>query len=189
MVFPATALLCGTERWEVKVCQDAHVQYLFKDFDVDTGELISPVHTTIAKLHNYAWPFGNNMHPPRWSWYQRSTSKAEYQIWEVNARLVKKKNETDQDYHLILKTGQRTLVAEIPSPDCLDDTPEPLRGMILQARQDFDTWFASHSSEGPEFDQKVRVTGVGMFDTLGHAEGTSPNGIELHPVIKIEFLD
>ena len=90
---------------------------------------------------------------------------------------------------MILKSGQRTLVAEIPSPDCLDDTPEPLRGMIIQARQDFDTWFASHSSDGPEFNQKVPVTGVGMFDTLGHAEGTSPNGIELHPVIKIEFLE
>jgi hypothetical protein len=61
--------------------------------------------------------------------------------------------------------------------------------MIKQARQDFETWFTAHSADGPEFNQKVRITGVGMFDTLGHAEGTSPNGIELHPVIKIEFLN
>ena len=47
----------------------------------------------------------------------------------------------------------------------------------------------AHTGEGPEFNQRVRVTGVGMFDTLDHAEGTSPNGIELHPVIKIQFLD
>jgi hypothetical protein len=126
VVCPITAFLCGTERWEVKVCQDVHVKYLFKDFDTDTQELIAPRHTTIAKLHAYAWPFGNAKHPPHWSWYQRSTSKAEYQTWEVNARFFKKKDETDLDYHLILKSGQRTLVAEIPSPDCLDDTPEPL---------------------------------------------------------------
>jgi len=36
--------------------------------------------------------------------------------------------------------------------------------MIEQARQDFDTWFAAHTGEGPEFNQRVRVTGVGMFD-------------------------
>lgn len=188
-IFPVTAMLCGTERWQVKVCQDNHVKYLFKDFDTDTAELIPTRHTTISKLQAYAWPFGTKKHPPKWSWYQRSTSKVEYQIWEVNARFFKKKNEADQDYHLILKSGQRTLVAEVPHPDCVEDTPEPLKSMILQARADFDTWFAAHADEGPEFNQKVRVTGVGMFDTLGHAEGTSPNGIELHPVIKIEFLD
>lgn len=72
------------------------------------------------------------------------------------------------EHHLVLKSGQRTLVAEIPHPDSLDDTPESLKTMIIQ---DFDESFA-----------------VGMFDKLGHAEGTSPNGIELHRVIKIAFL-
>jgi hypothetical protein len=126
LTFPVTALLCGTERWEVKVCQDAHVKYLFKDFDVDTGELIPIRHTTVSKLHASAWPFGTAKHPPHWSWYQRSTSKVEYQLWEVNARFYKKKDE-DEDYHLILKSGQRTLVAEIPSTNGVEDTPEPLK--------------------------------------------------------------
>jgi len=44
LAFPVTAFLCGTERWEVKVCQDAHVKYLFKDFDTDTEELIATRH-------------------------------------------------------------------------------------------------------------------------------------------------
>jgi len=58
LTFPITAFLCGAERWEVKVGQDAHVKYLSKDFDPDMEELIPTRHTTIAKLHAYAWPFG-----------------------------------------------------------------------------------------------------------------------------------
>ena len=78
------------------------------------------------------------------------------------------------------------MVAEIPNKNCLDNTPEPLRSQIIKARSDFDAW-----ANGPNkhFPQKVRVTGVGFFDTLGHATGTSPNGIELHPVTKIEFMN
>ena len=68
------------------------------------------------------------------------------------------------------------MVAEIPNKNCLDNTPEPLRSQIIKARSDFDDW-----ANGPNkhFPQKVRITGVGFFDTLGHATGTSPNGIEL----------
>src|SRR5262245_37512999 len=40
--FPVTSFLCGTERWEVKVCQDAHVKYLFKDFDADIDAMAIP---------------------------------------------------------------------------------------------------------------------------------------------------
>jgi hypothetical protein len=135
---------------------------------------------------------GRNTHPsthvPKWAWTQRA-SKAEGAIWRINAFLLKKKNETDQDYHLVLQRNGKTLVAEIPNPDCLDDTPEPLKSMIIKARSDFDDWFAEHHSEGPVFHQRVSIWGIGMFDTQGHAEGTASNGIELHPVVKIEFLD
>jgi hypothetical protein len=34
----------------------------------------------------------------------------------------------------------------------------------------------------------VRVTGVGFFDFLHGQTGVAPNGIELHPVLKIEFV-
>jgi hypothetical protein len=35
---------------------------------------------------------------------------------------------------------------------------------------------------------KVRVTGVGFFDKIHGQTGAAPNGIELHPVLGIEFL-
>jgi hypothetical protein len=81
--------------------------------------------------------------------------------------LIKKKNEDDQDYHLVLQRSGKILVAEIPNPDCVEDTPEPLKSMIIEARSDLDDWFADHHGEGPVFHQKVSVWGIGMFDTKG----------------------
>ena len=33
----------------------------------------------------------------------------------------------------------------------------------------------------------VRITGVGFFDYLHGQRGVAPNGIELHPVLDVEF--
>ena len=35
--------------------------------------------------------------------------------------------------------------------------------------------------------QGVRVTGIGFFDPTHGQAGVAPNGIELHPVLRIEF--
>jgi hypothetical protein len=94
----------------------------------------------------------------------------------------------DSDYHLAIKdSAGRTVIAEIPKPDCLNNTPEPLKSMITQARSDFDSHFTATGSFKTA-NQKVRITGPGMFDKLHGQKGVAPNGIEIHPVIKIEFL-
>jgi len=33
----------------------------------------------------------------------------------------------------------------------------------------------------------VRITGVGFFDYIHGQRGVAPNGIELHPVLDVEF--
>jgi hypothetical protein len=35
----------------------------------------------------------------------------------------------------------------------------------------------------------VQVTGVGSFDYLHGPTGVTPNGIELHPILAVEFAD
>jgi hypothetical protein len=57
IAFPSTAFLCGTERWTVKVAQDEHIRFLYKNNDVDSGQLRPPVNTTIGQLSAYPWPF------------------------------------------------------------------------------------------------------------------------------------
>lgn len=184
----SNSLACGVERWNIKVVQDQHSKYFFQNNDLATGKLQPFLTTTIADLQKQPYPLNVSPKspPPKWS-YDLRAGTAEFRMWTVTAFLTKKKNEKDEDYHLIMDDGTgRSLVAEIPSPNCVAETPEPLKSMILEARSDFDDWFMKQTKK--TFFQKVRMTGIGFFDRVHGSEGESPNGIELHPVIKIAFL-
>jgi hypothetical protein len=116
-------------------------------------------------------------------------------IWVIEGVLKHYKEEKgdsgDNDYHLAVEDSSgRSLVVEIPAPGCLRSTPQPLRDMIKQARRDFDAKFDVTGSF-KDTSTRVRVTGPAMFDKVhGTApRGVAPNQIEIHPVIKIEFLD
>ena len=51
-------------------------------------------------------------------------------------------------------------------------------------RQKLLTYLNSAQSEARPL---VRITGVGFFDYLHGQRGVAPNGIELHPVLDVEF--
>jgi hypothetical protein len=183
ILLPVTALLCGTERWPVKVCKDAKVNLLFKGNDIAGGTLKTPISTTVLALTSWTPPAhrGNVRIAP-----------TEATIWVIEATITEYKEEKgatgDNDYHLALDDGAgNTMVAEIPSPGCLTNTPEPLRSMIKQARSDFKSRFTV-TGGFKQTNTKVRITGPAMFDRP-HATGAAPNGIEIHPIIKIEFLN
>lgn len=80
------------------------------------------------------------------------------------------------------------MIAEIASKRCITQTPEPLKSMMKQARDDFDAKFTATGSFKAA-NAKVRITGVGFFDKIHGQKGVAPNGIEIHPILKIEFLD
>jgi hypothetical protein len=120
---------------------------------------------------------------------------AERKIWVIEATLTDYKEERgahgDTDYHLALKDGTRTMIAEIPKPTCVTGTtPEPLRDMIHQARADFDAKFHVTGSF-KQTNTKVRITGPAMYDIVHGTpqRGVARNGIEIHPILKIEFLN
>ena len=129
------------------------------------------------------------LHTPRFT-----DSEAETTIWEVDATLIDYKEEKgahgDNDYHLVIRdSAGRSIIAEIPKQNCLANTPQPLRNLIKQARADFDSHFTGTDRVTGSFkhtNTKVKITGVGFFDQP-HASGNAPNGIEIHPVLTIEF--
>jgi len=186
VVFPATALLCGVERWKVKTCKDTTVNRLFVGNSI-TNPLKSPQHTDIVTLSGLARPsmLGNTR-----------AATAERTIWVIEATLTDYKEEKgstgDNDYHLALKDDDgNTMIAEIPKPSCVTNTtPEPLRDLIHQARTDFDAKFTVTGSFKPA-NSRVRITGPAMFDLIHGTpqRGVADNGIEIHPIIKIEFLN
>jgi hypothetical protein len=182
---PTTAFLCGKERWPVKTCTDPHNKFLFKNAKT-TGKLKTPKKTDIKTLIAIENPFTGHL-PPK---FNRVTG-TETTIWKIEATVFLFVKEDDEDYHLALKDDQgRTMVAEIPAPNCLKKTPEALKDLILQARQDFDKRF---TATGTPKDANVRVviTGPAMFDKKHPKNplGDAANHIEIHPIISIRFID
>jgi hypothetical protein len=160
---------CGVERWTVKT-----------GTDVDAGkvDLSHPKHSIVADLVSLVPP-----HPLPVS---TRFAPTENTVFTVNAILREYKLESDSDYHLILEDESgNTMVAEIPSPDCVGPT-SPFSAEIASARAKFDAYLPATSTLH-QVNMPVQVTGVGFFDFFHGQTGIAPNAIELHPVLDIVF--
>jgi len=164
---------CGVERWSVKTGGDP---------DAVSVDLNNVAHTTIANLRTLT--------PPSTPPDNARFGPAEYTVYEVTATMTLYKLEGDVDYHIVLQDENgATLISEIPCPCCVA-LSSPFTAAIANARQKFDARFtATTSFPLPPVSVPVRVTGVGFFDFIHGQTGVAPNGIELHPVLDIVFLE
>ena len=160
---------CGVERWAVKTGTDA---------DAGSVNLNNPVPQTITYLRSLTAPAtlpASNRVPP-----------TEETTFTINATLVEYKLETDSDYHLVIQdSAGNTMIAEIPDPACVG-AGSPFATLIQSARQDFDAKYSTTTSFQTA-NIPVQLIGVGFFDFLHGQTGVAPNGIELHPVLDIQF--
>jgi hypothetical protein len=107
-------------------------------------------------------------------------------VFVVNATLTDYKLESDSDYHLVIMDDQgNAMIAEIPSPSCVDPS-SPFAAQITNARSQLDGTL-SVSSSFQTANVPVQITGVGFFDFFHNQHGVAPNVIELHPVLDIQF--
>ena len=124
-------------------------------------------------------PAGNGMYLPR-------QAPTETQVWELrDVHLSWDKLEDDSDYHLIVSDGSRSMIVEVPYPGCV--TPSsPFFCTITHARHEVEQYLHPTTSAGfPSY--TVSLVGVGFFDEIHGQTGVAPNGIELHPVLRICF--
>jgi hypothetical protein len=170
LFLPVRALAqCGVERWSVKTGTDP---------DASLINLNSPTSTTIANLSAIPTP---TLLPDN-----QRVQPTETTVWVLNATLTKFVLAYDSDYHMVLTDAAgRTMIAEIPSPNCVGPG-SPLAVGIAHARAQFDAMFTA-STAFQTVNIPVQITGVGFFDYLEGQEGLAPNGIELHPIIDIVF--
>jgi len=150
----SAALACGVERWTIKTLKDRPT-------------LIRARPSTVAFLTSIPKPA---YLPPR------RRLPFEYRIFTVIARVTFKRLEDDLDYHLVLKSGSRTMIAETPSPLCTAGATPYRRKQMLRARAK------------ARLCARARVTGVAFFDFLHGQIGVARNGIELHPVVDFVCL-
>lgn len=166
---PGCGVHCGRERWAVKTLSDS-----------DRSRVqMQPVPTTIEALVAFERP----LEYPAF----RRVAPVETTVYQVQARITWFSSEADSDYHLVLASPEDTtitLIAEVPNPQCAGACASGLASTYAALRQEL-----VHELDSPHSVARplVRVTGVGFFDFLHGQRGVAKNGIELHPVIKIEF--
>ncbi|HSN18345.1 MAG TPA: hypothetical protein VLV87_09040 [Gammaproteobacteria bacterium] len=160
---------CSVERWAVKTGTDA---------DVGRVDLARSTATTIGALRALPAPSilpADHRVPP-----------TETTQFTVAGRLKQYKLAVDSDYHLVIvdETGH-TMIAEIPDPRDMDKDSPFIAG-VRNARAEFDKAYKAtyfFKSAGVP----VCVKGIGFFDFKHGQPGVAPNGIELHPLLDIQF--
>lgn len=165
----ATTGNCGVERWSVKTGTDPDAGQV----DITTSTPASI--TALAAIQ-----------PPASLPSDQRIAPTETTLFTVDATLTEYKLEADSDYHLVIKDSSgHTMIAEIPDPACVG-IASPFLGDIQTVRQVFDNQYAA-TGAFQTANVPVCLTGVGFFDFIHGQTGVAPNGIELHPVLGVQF--
>ena len=134
-----------------------------------------PIPRTIAELVQIPAPTG-----PR---PQRSrVGDAEFKTFVVRGQLMAVlPQDDDSDIHVVLRdleSPQATIVAEIPDPGCT---------LVERHAKLFDEARRALRTVPPN--GIVEVVGIGFFDRLHDQRGMFPNGLEIHPVLRLRVVD
>lgn len=159
---------CGVERWAVKTGTDAQAG------SVNLTPLSGSIDNLITITAPSPIPASTRVSPTE---LQTQTL--------TNVTLLEYKLENDSDYHLVLSSNGKTMIAELPGPACVG-SGSPFASAIAASRAAFDAKFTVTGS----FQQAnvlITLTGIPFFDQLHGQTGVAPNGIELHPVLHLCF--
>jgi len=168
---------CGTERWRIKTI-----------FDNDARRInFQPRHISVSELVSLPAP----------EVLSDQRSDAEKQVYSVEAVLLGWKQETgqhgDRDFHLVLADPNdvtRTMIAEVPSAECQGACSSAQAQHYAEVRQVLTAQLAEPQAHFRRFTPAwvVRVEGVGFFDIFHQQIGVAENCMELHPLLKVEFV-
>ncbi len=160
---------CGVERWSIKTGTDSGASSI---------NLSTYTSNTIYNFYQSVRPStvpSNSRVAPR-----------ETTQYRVSGTLTKYVRESDSDYHLVITdTSGRTMIVEIPSPNCVG-SGSPFGTGIAHARSQFDARLTATTSF-KSTSIPVTIKGIGFWDYLHGQTGVAPNGIEVHPVLDIVF--
>jgi hypothetical protein len=158
---------CGVERWPVKTLTDEDRSKVHR----------KPVPAAILDLVSIPRP---DQQPPQGN----RLAPTELTVFRVQARLTLVKQEKDQDFHIVLADPddpETTMIAEVPSSTCAKGSgEEDVFDGLMQLLKPY--------VGQKDLDVPVEVEGVGFFDFLHNQTGVAPNGLELHPVLKMKIV-
>jgi hypothetical protein len=184
----------GTERWRPKVGTDQQA---------GSVELTNPQLIDIHDLIALAEPQRPNDDVTR-------LVPDETHVYVVRAFMLQfKEEQNDSDYHIVITDDTHTftdhngnnldhsVIAEIPDPNCLQGKNHQFPGTsqfvsaITATRALMDQRFpnAAHDGSFNPVGLPVEITAIGFFDRPHGQIGRATNNIELHPILRLCFLD
>ncbi len=173
IAFSNNTWACGKWRWSVKTGTDQDAQ------QIDVNNIVQ---SSIASLTSIPLP----VRRPTWNAYPQSSRIAptEDTVFNIHATIYEIRREADDDIHLVVRDSSgNTMDTEIPSPSCVGSS-SPFLPLIQAAR----SYVTQNWSGSERVNIPASITGVGFFD-IPHAGGAARNGIEIHPILQIKFLN
>ncbi|HEY4642878.1 MAG TPA: hypothetical protein VII75_16170 [Thermoanaerobaculia bacterium] len=160
---------CGVERWSIKTGTDSQAPSISLSTYVSTT-----IYNMLSSAHPASLPANSRIAPRELTQYR------------VSGTLTKYKRETDSDYHIVIQDSSgRTMIVEIPSPNCVGGG-SPFGSGVSHARAQFDARLTATTSFKTT-SIPITIKGIGFWDFLHGQTGVAPNGIEVHPVLDITF--
>lgn len=169
---------CGVQRWHIKTLGDAYVN------TINWTPILGNVSdlTTVPVPANYAQ-------------YNDTTRYAPYetQAYRIRATLVGWKIESDHDFHMVIadiNNPSVTMIIEPPDPTCSSACDGGFANYFQSVRAKLTNCFGQPPTGFTNFPSGivVDVTGIPEFDALHGQTGVAPNGIELHPLMSLDFV-
>lgn len=158
---------CGVERWAVKTLTDPAANQVN----------LTPQLSSVADLVSIAPPVSPT----------DRVGPTETSTFRISGTVIFAKAEADGDYHLGLSDAQgNTMIAESTDPKCASGS------LVLKQMEEVR---ASLNAKLPGLAVgqvlkpmiPVTITGVGFFDRLHNQTAVAPNGIEVHPIMAVQY--
>jgi hypothetical protein len=169
---------CGVERWHIKTLDDAYVKTI----------KWTPTRVTVTTMDGYAVPSG----------YSSSNDTTRYAPHETTSYIIRGvlvgwKKETDHDFHIVIadpNSPSHTMIIEPPDLTCSMACASNFGNYYSSVRAKMVACFGNPPSSFTNFPAGiiVDVTGVAYYDPLHGQTGVAPNGIELHPLLSLQWI-
>jgi hypothetical protein len=165
-------ITCGDERWTIKTLTDP---------DASSISMTAVRKTSIEALRRLKATAALGKSTPR-------IAPTEKTVFRVDALLMSMKLEGDDDIHMVVADPVvgGSMIVEFPGAGCVGTVGASLMSKAKAA-------LAAACGPLPKTSKfvalqgRATIDGVGFFDFLHHQGGVAPNGIELHPVLRINI--
>jgi hypothetical protein len=176
----AAAAKPGKDRWAIKTASDAEAREIAATPSKSTVEELLAIPRPLDMPSDGSNPF----------FQQHRARPAETTVFSVEADVVDCRLMPDGDYRVTVRGASgKTLALEMPDPAPeFVDPHGKFVGQIKESRDVFGAKFQPERKLKPVMGH-ARITGVGFFGRTYGSQKADGNLIQIHPVLKIEWLE